>query len=98
MIACNALAVASFLQGMQESGSVKGTALSTAANCVVSALLGYFVWQDYQNVGDDNDENKKKKQQQQLMGLGLVLLGIVILVLPSKTEDEVKQKQEKKQA
>lgn len=40
MVCCNALMLASFMQGMQESGSVAGTALSNAANFATSALLG----------------------------------------------------------
>jgi drug/metabolite transporter (DMT)-like permease len=40
MIACNAAMLGSFLEGMQESGSVAGTALSSAANFATSACLG----------------------------------------------------------
>ena len=41
MIGVNALMISSFLDGMNESGSVVGTALSTAANfsCSVSDVL-----------------------------------------------------------
>ena len=68
MIACNVIAVGTFIQGMEESGSVKGTALTTAANSIVSTVLGIVLWKD---------------QVPSQGGLFLVLLGIVILVLPS---------------
>ncbi|KAL3811376.1 hypothetical protein ACHAXA_011340 [Cyclostephanos tholiformis] len=42
MIGINALMIGSFLDGMNESGSVVGTALSTAANFSCS-VRGYFV-------------------------------------------------------
>eukprot|EP00523_Entomoneis_sp_CCMP467_P008648 CAMPEP_0168724630 /NCGR_PEP_ID=MMETSP0724-20121128/3735_1 /TAXON_ID=265536 /ORGANISM="Amphiprora sp., Strain CCMP467" /LENGTH=140 /DNA_ID=CAMNT_0008771385 /DNA_START=164 /DNA_END=586 /DNA_ORIENTATION=- len=102
MIACNALAVGSFLQGMEEAGSVKGTALTTAANCLVSAILGIVVWQDNPHLWttssddgsrDDNPTGSShwSPQQQQLFGLGLVLLGILVLVLPSSSSRRAKR-------
>ena len=41
MISVNAIMISSFVEGMNESGSVVGTALSTAANfsCSVSDLV-----------------------------------------------------------
>jgi drug/metabolite transporter (DMT)-like permease len=44
MIACNALMLGTFLEGMEESGSVAGTALTSAANFAVSALYGYILF------------------------------------------------------
>jgi drug/metabolite transporter (DMT)-like permease len=44
MLACNALMLGSFLEGLDESGSVAGTALSSASNFGWSALLGYIFW------------------------------------------------------
>jgi multidrug transporter EmrE-like cation transporter len=44
MILCNVYMVASFVRGMQCSGSVAGTALSTASNFATSALLGYLLF------------------------------------------------------
>lgn len=44
MIICNAYMLGTFLKGMEESGSVAGTALSTASNFVVSACYGYVLW------------------------------------------------------
>lgn len=46
MIACNAAMLSSFLQGMQESGSVAGTALSSSANFATSALLGALLFSE----------------------------------------------------
>ncbi|KAL7562111.1 hypothetical protein ACA910_019856 [Epithemia clementina (nom. ined.)] len=65
MIVCNIVAVGTFVQGLEESGSVKGTALTTAANCILSSLLGIVLW---------NDQVPSK------LGLACVLLGIVVLV------------------
>lgn len=44
MLILNAYMIASFLRGMKESGSVVGTALSSGANFVFSALYGYILW------------------------------------------------------
>jgi drug/metabolite transporter (DMT)-like permease len=44
MILCNAYMLGSFLEGMEESGSVAGTALSTASNFIASACLGFLFW------------------------------------------------------
>jgi molybdopterin synthase catalytic subunit len=46
MILCNAAMVACFVEGLQEAGSIAGTALSTAANFVTATLWGYLVWQE----------------------------------------------------
>ena len=46
MIACNVLMLGSFVQGMQESGSVAGTALTNAANFTVSAFMGWLLFQE----------------------------------------------------
>jgi len=40
MIGVNAVMISSFLDGMNESGSVVGTSLSTAANFSCSAIYG----------------------------------------------------------
>lgn len=44
MIACNAFMLGSFLEGMEESGSIAGTGLSSGANFVSSALYGYLIF------------------------------------------------------
>lgn len=44
MIVCNAYMLGTFLKGMEESGSVAGTALSTASNFAMSACYGYLLW------------------------------------------------------
>lgn len=46
MVACNAWQLGTFLEGMETAGSVAGTALATAANFVVSAGYGYFLWNE----------------------------------------------------
>mmetsp|Transcript_22354 Transcript_22354/g.36775 ORF Transcript_22354/g.36775 Transcript_22354/m.36775 type:complete len:153 (+) Transcript_22354:177-635(+) len=47
MIGVNLLMVSSFLDGMNESGSVVGTALSTAANFSFSALYGILFFEEH---------------------------------------------------
>ncbi|KAL7485892.1 hypothetical protein ACHAW6_011582 [Cyclotella cf. meneghiniana] len=47
MIGLNAIMISSFLDGMNESGSVVGSALSTAANFSCSALYGAVFFQEY---------------------------------------------------
>lgn len=44
MLLCNAAMLGTFLRGLEESGSVAGTALSTAFNFFASAAYGYFLW------------------------------------------------------
>jgi drug/metabolite transporter (DMT)-like permease len=46
MIFCNGYMLGTFLQGMEESGSVAGTALSTASNFLTSAAYGYILWNE----------------------------------------------------
>mmetsp|Transcript_1827 Transcript_1827/g.2714 ORF Transcript_1827/g.2714 Transcript_1827/m.2714 type:complete len:140 (-) Transcript_1827:548-967(-) len=46
MVAVNALMMSSFLEGMQESGSVSASALSTAANFSVSAIYGLLLFDE----------------------------------------------------
>jgi len=66
MIITNGYMIASFLNGMQESGSVAGTSLSTAANFVVSAMYGKLFWKEPMN-------------GRWCVGFACVLLGVVIL-------------------
>jgi drug/metabolite transporter (DMT)-like permease len=46
MILCNGYMLGTFLKGMEESGSVAGTALSTASNFISSAIYGYLLWNE----------------------------------------------------
>lgn len=46
MILCNGYMLGTFLKGMEESGSVAGTALSTASNFLTSAIYGYILWNE----------------------------------------------------
>lgn len=72
MIACNALMLGFFLKGMEESGSVAGTALSTASNFIVSAFFGCALWGERFSV-------------LWWAGFGMVMSG-VLLLSPSFTE------------
>lgn len=62
----NIVMVGSFLEGMEESGSVAGTAMSSAANFVVSSVLGFMLW----------DEDFSTTW---LFGFSLVVLGTLLL-------------------
>jgi drug/metabolite transporter (DMT)-like permease len=46
MIVCNIYMIGTFLKGMDESGTIAGTALSTASNFIVSAMYGYYIWEE----------------------------------------------------
>jgi drug/metabolite transporter (DMT)-like permease len=46
MMVCNAYMLGAFLDGMEQAGSVAGTALSNAANFLSSAVIGYIVWHE----------------------------------------------------
>lgn len=67
MVACNAAMVACFVGGLQDAGSIAGTALATAANFLVSALFGYLVWDEAGGATHGG-------------GLVLVVLGTMLLV------------------
>jgi len=47
MIGANAIMISSFLDGMNESGSVVGTSLSTAANFSCSAMYGIIFFGEF---------------------------------------------------
>jgi drug/metabolite transporter (DMT)-like permease len=66
MILSNALMLGSFLKGMEESGSVAGTALATASNFIVSAAYGYLLWED-------------RFPLAWLLGFGMVVAGAMLL-------------------
>jgi multidrug transporter EmrE-like cation transporter len=46
MIGCNVIMLGSFLEGMEESGSVAGTALATGANFAAASVYGYLLWDE----------------------------------------------------
>ena len=65
-LALNIVMVGSFLEGMEESGSVAGTSMSSAANFVVSSLLGFLLWdEDFSNTW--------------LIGFSCVIVGTLLL-------------------
>jgi hypothetical protein len=66
MIVMNAFMMGTFLEGMEESGSVAGTGLATAANFGTSALLGIWLWDE-------------KVNEIWLVGFSLVLCGALLL-------------------
>jgi len=80
MIASNVFMLGFFLEGMEESGSVAGTALSSAANFGTSAMFGYVLWQE-------------RITFQWWIGFTLVILGVTLLssVKVEKREKLTKQ-------
>lgn len=66
MLVTNVYMIASFLRGIQESGSVGGTSLSTAANFASSAIYGKILWNEQMN-------------GRWCLGFSCVLIGVVIL-------------------
>lgn len=77
MVVANAYMIASFLKGMQASGSVVAPSLSTAANFTTSAIYGALVWGEQMNT-------------QWCVGFVCVLLGVFLLsnTLPVEGEGE----------
>lgn len=75
MLIINAYMIASFLKGMKDSGSVVGTALSSGANFVFSALYGYILWGE-------------RFSQTWWMGFATVLLGVFLLTTTVSTEPQ----------
>jgi drug/metabolite transporter (DMT)-like permease len=46
MILCNVCMIGTYLEGMQESGTIAGVALSTSSNFILSAIYGYAIWNE----------------------------------------------------
>ena len=79
-LALNVFMVGSFLEGMEESGSVAGTGLSSASNFVVSSALGFCLWEE--------DISK-----QWLLGFFLVITGSLLLsTVKAGAKEESKEK------
>jgi drug/metabolite transporter (DMT)-like permease len=66
MVGLNIVMVAYFVEGMEESGSVAGTGLASAANFAVSALYGIVLWGEQVNA-------------QWCGGFALVVVGVALL-------------------
>jgi multidrug transporter EmrE-like cation transporter len=66
MLIINAYMIASFLKGMKHSGSVVGTALSSGANFVLSALYGNVIWNE-------------QFSQRWWIGFATVMAGVMLL-------------------
>ena len=78
-LALNIFMVGSFLEGMEESGSVAGTGLASAANFCVSSLLGFLLWEE--------DFSKER-----VLGFSLVVVGCLLLSTVKAGGEENKQK------
>lgn len=74
MIVTNVYMIASFVRGIQESGSVGGTSLSTAANFASSAVYGKILWDEQMNA-------------RWCLGFSCVLIGVVILSSETTTAE-----------
>ena len=77
MIIMNALMMGAFLEGMEESGSVAGTGLATAANFGTSALLGIWLWNE-------------KVNGMWLLGFCMVLCGALLLSQVQSVQEKKK--------
>ncbi|KAK1739086.1 putative transmembrane protein 42 [Skeletonema marinoi] len=80
MIGVNLLMVSSFLDGMNESGSVVGTALSTAANFSFSALYGILFFEEHVPISWFFGAT--------LIALGMYLLSSVTLTTDDDDDDD----------
>jgi hypothetical protein len=75
MLITNVYMIASFLRGIQESGSVVGTSLSTAANFASSAIYGRILWHEQMN-------------GRWFLGFSCVLIGVMILSSETTAAEE----------
>ena len=66
MIVCNIYMIGTFLKGMDVSGTIAGTALSTSSNFIVSAMYGYYIWEE-------------RHSMQWWFGFTMVCMGMTIL-------------------
>lgn len=82
MLVCNAYMLGAFLDGMEYSGSVAGTALSNAANFVSSAIIGYIVWQE-------------RFSRDWCIGFAFILLGTILLTTAGPQNTKSKEHNEK---
>jgi multidrug transporter EmrE-like cation transporter len=83
MIVLNTLMLGTFLEGMEESGSVAGTGLATASNFATSALLGVMLWQE-------------KVDQIWIIGFTLVVSGVLILSRVQSISEESAEQEKKR--
>jgi hypothetical protein len=73
MVLCNAGMLGSFLEGMEESGSVAATSLASAANFVASAAYGRYVWGE--RLADSNADGAALYAG----GLLMIVAGVLLL-------------------
>lgn len=78
MIVMNALMMGAFLEGMEESGSVAGTGLATAANFGTSAIFGIWLWNE-------------KVNKIWLLGFVLVFCGVLLLSQVRSVHEKTKK-------
>jgi drug/metabolite transporter (DMT)-like permease len=79
MIITNAFMMGAFLEGMEESGSVAGAGLVTAANFGTSALLGLWLWNE-------------QVHRLWFLGFAMVLCGAVLLSQVTTVHEKQKMK------
>lgn len=83
MVLLNILMVGAFLEGMEESGSVAGTALASAASFGTSAIYGILLWNETVNTT-------------WLFGFCLVVAGASMLSTVKLSEDNGDSERKKK--
>eukprot|EP00977_Amphora_coffeiformis_P003155 scaffold586_cov155-Amphora_coffeaeformis.AAC.16 len=64
--------VACFVGGLEDAGSIAGTALATAANFLVSVAAGYLIWNEGTSLS--------------VPGFAMVVVGTILLVLAQMPE------------
>jgi uncharacterized membrane protein len=84
MVLLNILMVGTFLEGMEESGSVAGTALASAASFGTSALWGVLFFNE-------------KVNTTWLFGFGLVVIGASMLSTVKLSEIDTGSEKKKEQ-
>nr|CAH7713282.1 unnamed protein product [Callosobruchus chinensis] len=78
MILCNAAVWRFFVRGLQESGSVRATAISSSTNYICSAIIGFAVFGEVTSL-------------LWWSGMILIILGLVLIVTDQE-EDDAKEK------
>jgi hypothetical protein len=77
MILFNAGMLGSFLEGMEESGSVAATSLASATNFVASAAYGRWIWNERRPSHDDAAWDESSILY--CTGLSMIVTGVLLL-------------------
>jgi hypothetical protein len=84
MVLCNAGMLGSFLEGMEESGSVAASSLASASNFVASAAYGRWVWNELGSTSSDSDD----LDLLYYTGLVMIVTGVLLMSVQTKSKVE----------